>query len=264
MLRRPQPRLRINSQHLRELLASLWVVAGGLLCFSQTASSSQEGAVVLDRVVAVVNNHAILASDLDEEIKLAVLDPGEAGMGVLSPQRALEQLIGRALIQQQIRQEDERWADPSDERVSERLHEIRTELPACVHEHCATEAGWNSFLTAHGLTAPRVETYLRYRLQILGFVEMRFRQGIQIPPAEIERYYRETLLPQFRAGEKLPTLESVAPRIQEILLQRQVNALFDDWLTNLRQQGDIEVLDPTLEVPENAGTTNTSGGGASK
>jgi hypothetical protein len=101
-------------------------------------------------------------------------------------------------------------------------------------------------------------------LQILGFIEMRFRQGIQIPPAEIERYYRETLLPQFRAGEKLPTLESVAPRIQEILLQRQVNTLFDDWLKNLRQQGDIEVLDPALEASENEGTTSSSGGGASK
>jgi hypothetical protein len=42
----------------------------------------------------------------------------------------------------------------------------------------------------------------------------------------------------------------VAPRIEEILLQKQVNALFDDWLRNLRKQGDIEVLDPELETPE--------------
>jgi hypothetical protein len=263
MPRQPHPRLRINSLHLRGLLASLWVV-GGLLCFSQSPDTSQKDAVVLDRVVAVVNNRAILASDLDEEIKLAVLDPGEAGLGKLSARRALEQLIGRTLIQQQIRQEDERSADPSDEQVRERLHELRTELPACVRGNCATEAGWQTFLAVHGLTGQRVEAYLRYRLQILGFIELRFRQGIQIPPAEIERYYRETLLPQYRAGEQLPTLESVAPRIQEILLQRQVNTLFDDWLKNLRQQGDIEVLDPTLEAPENEGTTNASGGGTSK
>jgi hypothetical protein len=36
-------------------------------------------AAVLDRVVAVVNNQAILASDLDEEMRLAVLDT--AGQG---------------------------------------------------------------------------------------------------------------------------------------------------------------------------------------
>ena len=38
-------------------------------------------AVVLDRVVAVVNNHAILASDLDDEIRLSILDPNHVGMG---------------------------------------------------------------------------------------------------------------------------------------------------------------------------------------
>jgi hypothetical protein len=52
------------------------------------------------------------------------------------------------------------------------------------------------------------------------------------------------------AGEAIPPLEEVAPRIQEILLQRQVNVLFDDWLKNLRKQGDVEVLDPALETPE--------------
>ena len=55
-------------------------------------------AVVLDRVVAVVNNQAILASDVEDEIRLAVLDPAQAGMVDLTPPRALEQLISRALI----------------------------------------------------------------------------------------------------------------------------------------------------------------------
>ena len=30
-------------------------------------------------------------------------------------------------------------------------------------------------------------------------------------------------------------------------LRYQVNALFGDWLENLRKQGEIEVLDPALE-----------------
>ena len=61
--------------------------------------------VVLDRVVAVVNNHAILASDLDDEIRLSVLDPGRGGLGNLTRKKALDQLIARSLIQQQIREE---------------------------------------------------------------------------------------------------------------------------------------------------------------
>jgi hypothetical protein len=41
-------------------------------------------------------------------------------------------------------------------------------------------------------------------------------------------------------------LEKVSPRIEEILLQQRVNLLFEDWLKNLRKQGDVEVLDATL------------------
>jgi len=215
-------------------------------------------AMVLDRVVAVVNNRAILASDVDDEVRLAVLDPGQAGL-VLTPKRALEQLISRALIQQQIRQEDEQAADASQDEIDARLAEIRKEVPACIHFNCATQQGWSAFLVAHGLTPQRVESYLRYRVQILRFIEQRFRQGIRIAPEEIEAYYRETLLPQYAPGEAIPPLDKVAPRIQEILLERQVNILFDDWLRNLRKQGDVEVLDPALETPETAGGAGKGG-----
>jgi hypothetical protein len=215
--------------------------------------------VLFDRVVAVVNNQAILASDVDDEVRLSVLDPGRTGLGVLTRQRALEQLISRALIQQQIREEDALAIEPSQAEVDARLAEIRKQVPACVHLNCASEEGWKAFLAARGLTSERVQTYLSHRIQILRFIEERFRQGIRITPEEIETYYRETLLPQYAAGEAIPPLAEVAPRIQEILLQRQVNALFDDWLKNLRKQGDVEVLDPSLEAPEAPGGAGKGG-----
>jgi len=98
--------------------------------------------------------------------------------------------------------------------------------------------------------AQHVEAYARYRIEILNFIERRFRQGIQISQEQIAAYYRDTLLPQYKPGESVPTLDQVAPRIQEILLQQQVNQMFDTWLANLRQQGDVEVLDPSLETAD--------------
>jgi len=218
--------------------------------FTQTAPPAPQppARVVLDRIVAVVNNHAVLSSDLDDEIRLSVLDPGRGGLGVLTRKPALEQLISRSLIQQQIRQEDAQASEPSQAEVDARLAEIRKELPACVLQNCASDAGWKAFLTDHGLTSERVDNYLRYRLEILSFIERRFRLGINIQPQEILAYYHDTLLPQYANGEAVPPLETVSPRIQEILLQEKVNVLFDDWLSNLRKQGDVEVLDPSLET----------------
>ena len=225
-------------------------VALSLPAAAQNPAPPAAPAVVLDRVVAVVNNQAILSSDVDDELRLAVLDPGRAGLGDLTRRQALDQLIGRALIQQQIRQEDAEAVAPSQTEVDARLQQMRREIPACLQYNCASEDGWKAFLNAHGLTSERVVSYLRHRLEILRFIEERFRRGIHIAPEEIDSYYRQTLIPQYKAGQAVPSLADVAPRIQEILLQRQVNALFDDWLKSLRKQGDVEVLDPALESPQ--------------
>ncbi len=96
--------------------AGLWIAGMSLACAGATHGWAQApkstSPVVLDRVVAVVNNQAILASDIDDEIRLSVLDPAGVGQGVLTRKRALDQLISRALIQQQIREEDVQAADP--------------------------------------------------------------------------------------------------------------------------------------------------------
>jgi len=245
-----QARLFYRLNHRTGLVLVLLLFAPLLAAAQTPPGTSQPAAapVVLDRVVAVVNNSAILASDVDEEVRLSVLDPGQAGHGLLTRPRALQQLIARTLIQQQIRQEDERAAAPAKAEIDQRLAEIRNQMPSCVHRNCASEAGWKAFLADHDLTPERVETYLRNRVEILRFIELRFRQGIRISPQEIESYYRETLLPLYTTGESAPPLDQVSDRIEEILLQQQVNILFDDWLANLRKQGEIEVFDPTLET----------------
>jgi peptidyl-prolyl cis-trans isomerase SurA len=215
----------------------------------QTETKQAASPVVLDRVVAVVNKKAILASDLDDEIRLSILEPRRGG-GELTPQRALQQLISRTLIDQQMRQEDAQVNKPSQADVNARIEEIRKELPACRPVNCTTDAGWQAFLAEHGLTADRVQAYIRYRLEILSFIERRFRQGIQISQQQVESFYHDTLLPQYKPGENAPELSQLASRIQELLLQQQVTTLFDSWLKNLRQQGDVEVLDPSLETAD--------------
>jgi len=211
---------------------------------------------VLDRVVAVVNNQPILWSDIANEIRFSVLDPEEVN-GTLTPQRALQQLIGRTLIQQQIGKEDASAALPSDQEVRARQSDIRKDLPACVRMNCATDAGWQAFLNKNGLTPGQVENYLRLRLEILRFIEIRFRQGIRISPEETDSYYRNKLVPQYPSASQAPPLSAVASRIEEILLEEQVNVLFANWLDNLRKQGDVEVLDASLEP---GAQTNTGSG----
>lgn len=234
------------------------------VCFAlvpAASSHAQAGsAVPLDSVVAVVNGRTVLSSDVDDDIQLSVLDPVPGADGVITRQRALDELISRALIQQQIRREDLPAIEPTAAEVTARLDEIRKQLPACARAHCSTDSGWKAFLAAHHLTQDRVEAYLRNRMEILRFIEERFRQGIQISKEQIESYYTDTLLPQYPAGVSVPSLNQVSSRIQEILLEQQVNELFGNWLNNLRSEGDVEILDPSLQSAE----PQPGGGGSSE
>ena len=214
---------------------------------SEAQDPGTAASITLDRVIAVVNRQVILQSDLEDEMQLSVLDPTTSGNARDTTQQALERLISRTLIQQQIQQENIPAAEPTSAEITARLKEIRTELPTCVRADCASDAGWNAFLAHHELSPARVEKYLRNRLEILSFIELRFRQGIRITPEEIESYYRQTLLPQYPSGQTPPPLQQVSSRIEEILLQQRVNALFDTWLSNLRSQGQILLLDPALQ-----------------
>ena len=62
-------------QHGPRSCAALSVAWPRLLSALPRSLSRPASPAVLDRVVAVVNNQAILASDVDDEMRLAVLDP---------------------------------------------------------------------------------------------------------------------------------------------------------------------------------------------
>lgn len=239
-----------------------WGAAGMLLAVlpgGMVRTAHAQGAPeVLDRVVAVVNNRAILWSDITDALHLSVLESGRKEEDEPNAQAALEQLVSRALIQQQLEQEVAGAADPAEAAIQDRVTELRKDLPACVRMRCTTDEGWRAFLDEHDLTETQVRDYVRRRLTILAFIETRFKQGIRISEDEVDAYYRDSLLPQYVKGEAAPQLKDVSPRIEEILLQQQVSALFSTWLENLRKQGDVEILDRSLE-PSSVPTSSSGG-----
>jgi hypothetical protein len=215
----------------------------------------------VDRVVAVVNNTTILASDLDLEMRLFDLLPARERGGE-APAQALERLTTRALIEQQILREDPHGMEIAAAALEASLNELRQNLPACKQRDCGTGTGWARYLATLQLTPDEVQTYWENRLAVLRFIELRFRSGIRIAPEEIAKYYHETLLPQYARAEDAPTLDKVSARIEEILLQQQVNGLLNDWLKTLQDEGQVEVLDPgSVPPPAPAGGGAGAGGG---
>jgi len=238
------------------LLLFFCVVTGHAQADSSPANpaANAQKAQTLDSVVAVVNNQVILASDLDLEMRFFRLLPIGSSVD-FTRGKALERLITRALIDQQILLEDPQGLDVAPKDLEESLTELRQNLPACKSRDCTSVEGWSSYLATLGLTPERVSDYWARRMALLRFIELRFRSGIRIAPEEIQKYYQETLVPKYAKPEDAPSLEKLSPRIQEILLQEKVNSLLGDWVKSLQDQGQVEILDPALReaVPAESG-----------
>lgn len=228
------------------LFAALLVMTGGS-GYAQTTPAQNSGGqfMELDHVVAVINGSVLLQSDVDAEMHFSALEPFRASASEETPQRAMRRLINRALIVQQMKEQQQYNANISDAEAEKSLKEERAHLPACAKYDCGTEAGWKAFLKANDLTEQEVLDHWKQRTAILQFIDQRFRTGIRISQASIEDYYTKTVVPVFeKQHENPPLLKDISARIQQVLLQQQVNGMLQDWLRSLRDEGSVRIIDP--------------------
>jgi parvulin-like peptidyl-prolyl isomerase len=238
-------------------LAAMSVLSGGWL-MAQTSSvppatPQMSGAatpvpgVMLDRLVAVVNGDVILESDVDEERRFEEIQPYRVA-AASTRERVIERLVDRALILQQAALQPEDAIPDKD--LDAQLATVRRDIPACKQYHCETEEGWKKYLGDHGFTESEFRARWMQRMQLLKFIEVRFRNGIAISDAEIKEYYEKTMLPEFATRSVTPPpLERVSKRIEEVLLQQEVSALLQDWLKSLRAQGSVRIMTPGEVAP---------------
>jgi len=242
---------------MRRLLAVATVLAalaGASGNAQATASPDNSGHFVeLDHVVAVINGNVLLESDVEEEMHFTALEPFQPNAGTDTRQEALHRLISRSLIVQQMRQQQQFKVNISDADVKKSLKDLRSHLPECAKYKCQTEEGWKAFLAANDLTEQEVLDHWRQRLAILRFIDMRFRTGIRISHEDIAEYYQKSVIPAFeKQHQTAPPLKDVLSRIQEVLLQQQVNGLLQDWLKSLRAEGSVQIVDPAYANADNA------------
>ena len=203
--------------------------------------------VSLDRVAAIVNGDLILERDVEAEGRFAAFQPFSDPKPVTQDE-LVNRLIDRSMILQQMALRPE--TPISDAEVDAELEALRKSIPKCAAYHCDTDAGWEKFVADQGFEKQELRDRWRLRMGVLRFIEERFRMGIRILQTDIDDYYQKTMIPAYEKEKMAPPAEAtIADRIQEILLQQQVDKLLDDWLTSLRAQGSVRILKPGEEAP---------------
>jgi hypothetical protein len=190
-------------------------------------------AEIVDRVVANVNNHALLQSDWEEEMAfeafLDVRDPNSFSKAERSA--ALDRLIDQELLREQLRPGQ---AVPA-EQIAAKVGEVRK-----LHPECPTDASWQTTLQRYGLTQASLEKRLGDQLLLMKLVDDRLRPSVQIDQSAVEAYYRDQLLPEMtRAGNGAAPLAEVSGKIKDLLSEKKLNELLSGWLASLRSTSQI-------------------------
>ncbi|HEY0309251.1 MAG TPA: peptidylprolyl isomerase, partial [Acidobacteriaceae bacterium] len=178
-----------------------------------TAAPDAKTGVTLDYIVAIVNQDVILESDVEEEMRFSAFQPFRSQTTGTPRERAQERLINRMLILQQEKLQPQ--APIPDSEVQKQIHELRQTIPACLTYKCETDAGWERFLADNEFTEQELEARWRQRMQVLAFIEIRFRSGIQITRQQITEYYQKQMLPEYaRQKATPPPMDALSARIE--------------------------------------------------
>jgi len=197
-------------------------------------------AQVVDRMVAVVNKHVILESELDQAVRVEFLLQGKPlGDGKLTQKdtlAALNRMIDQSLLDQQIM--NQAVLAPTPEELAAQIKEVRKQVPGA-----ATDEGWKSVLAAYGLTEQDIGEQLTSQSRILRFVDLRFRGLVRVEKDAIATYYQDRLLPELhKRGAAEPKLADVSDRIENVLVEQRIDELLAGWLQTLRTQAHIEKM----------------------
>jgi SurA N-terminal domain len=214
--------------------ARAWILLGMMLLASWGAAHAAD---VIDRIVATVNQHAILESEWEEAVRVECL-LNSRPLGDVSRddrRQTLERLIDQELIAEQMRVTS--LAPATDEDIARRVRDLRQTVAAW-----NSDDGWRAALAAYGLTEEDVDERIAVQVDLTHYLDLRFRPEIHIDRRAAENYYRQQLIPQLRrAGAPEPRFEQVFPMIEQLLVEQRLNELQGDLVRTLRQQADIRV-----------------------
>lgn len=213
-----------------------------LLLAGSVQSSATE---VLDRIVATVNGHTLLQSDLDDEVGYECFMSGRETSDFSTNDRkgALNRLVDQELLKEQMHSSDFKPASADD--VGKQMEALKADY---AHEHSGQS--WDSSLASYRIDEALVREHVALELNQLRLVESRLRPSIQVDSAAVEQYYRQQLVPKL-SGKQI-SLSEAAPKIREILVEERLNESLETWLDSLRSQAQIRVLSPELSTSESS------------
>ena len=199
--------------------AAGWLVA---LCVLAPALARPD---VIDRVLAIVQDHLITLSDVRASMALGLVRPAE---GADPLESALERWIDRVLMLEEVERYAPREPAPG---------EVTAALDALMARAGGPEA-FRATLVAYGFDESWVRQWIRADLRTQSYVEQRFAGTMMPTEEELENYYRQHPSEFVRDGQPLTAAEA-QQRARERVMEARRTAVLRDWIEGLRRRAEI-------------------------
>jgi hypothetical protein len=196
-----------------------------------TDGSVCASAETLDSVVASIGNQAITATDVQQEYRFERFLNGEWPP---SPPTAAALAAAREHLTYQLLLTREEHPGPADIAESEKSAAKR--LAALPGEYSHAE-DFQRALKELGMTETELLGRIAQQDLVLHLIDERLRPAATPSDDAVAEYYHSTFVPEFQkknAGATAPPLSEVENGIKEVLLQKRINELLDEWIEELK------------------------------
>ncbi len=186
-----------------------------------------QGAIVIDRVAAIVGQHVVKLSDIDRDLRVTdFLNRQRLVENAEARRKAAERLVDQQIIRDELATGG--YSRPTDADAEAMLGQIRQS------RYGGSEIRMKQAMTQYGLTEAELRARLLWQLTVLRFIEQRFQPGVMVTDEQVRAYYDQ------HAEVRKAAFAVAAPEIRKTLEGEQVNVEFEAWLDEARKGQHIE------------------------
>jgi peptidyl-prolyl cis-trans isomerase SurA len=196
---------------------------GVLIICGMVVCGGPAGAVLVDKILAVVNGEILTLQDFEDHLALSKIYRPDAAE--VDRQQAFQRFVDQALLRQEAVRT--RIVQVDEAQVSQQWRELEQQPER-------REALLRAMQTRE-LSRHEIRTWLRNQLTVHAFIDRRVRLFVRVSESQIVQYYQD-----HRQAVGEPFTDAVREQIHRLLTERQINARLAELLDGLRRKGNLD------------------------
>lgn len=213
---------------------ALLLLGGTRQASSEDSGAQSSAAVVIDRIVAHIEDDIITLSEVRELSAYQQLVDGHSE----SDDKILNELIEQWVVNNEAT--TTQFPPAAESEVNREVGRIQNQFPS--------QDAYAKRLVDLGLTPSDVKRMVAREIYLARYLDYKFRPAVQISDEDIAKYYRDNLVPALAAkGQSAPPLDQVTEQIRELLVQQGVNDRAASWFDETKSRLKIQI-DPATSA----------------